>query len=90
MIKKWFGKRELWSKPVTVIWVTKVCHRTVAVGMGQKAAVKELLLRKRQHETLRLARERTRRKKRGAAQNVDWDFNSTNKVAEKDARRFTC
>lgn len=90
MITKWFGKRELWSKPVTIIRVTKVCHRTVAVGMGQKAAVEELLLRKRQHETLRLARERTRRKMRGTAQNVVWDFNLTNKVAEKDTRRFTC
>lgn len=63
MIMKSFGKREFWSNPIKIIQGTTLGLRKVAVGMGRNEVMEELLLRKRQHETLRLVREREREEK---------------------------
>lgn len=64
MIMKWFGKREFWSTPIKIIQGTKLRARTVAVGMGLNGVREELLLGKRQRETLRLVRENEKKNKR--------------------------
>ena len=63
MILKSLGKREFWSNPIEIIQGTKLGLRKVAVGVGRNGVMEELLLRKRQHETLRLVREREREEK---------------------------